>query len=159
QRRYSEAVAAADRTLAVEPGNPAVRFACALADLHLRADTEPGHEAAQRILTEDPSGMDAVADMWFELGLCRRDAAEMAKALASLPPEGIVPFRGIQAPRLFYEGWAARSRNDAKAAETAFTAARVELEKIVREQPNEAEPLCTLGMIDAALGRKEHAVR
>ena len=44
------------------------------------------------------------------------------------------------------------------AAETAFTAARVEMEKIVREQPDYAQALCVLGMIDAALGRKEDAI-
>jgi serine/threonine protein kinase len=158
-RRFPEAVAWMDHAVAIEPGNPAMRFGRAIGELYWRADPQPAHEAAQRIMTEDPSGMDAVADLWFELGLCRRDAAEMAKALASLPPEGIIPFRGLQAPRSFYEGWAARTRNDATAAETAFTAARIEVEKIVREQPYEAEPLCTLGMIDAALGRKEDALR
>jgi Flp pilus assembly protein TadD len=33
------------------------------------------------------------------------------------------------------------------------------MEKIVREQPDYAQALCTLGMIDAALGRKEDAIR
>ena len=33
------------------------------------------------------------------------------------------------------------------------------MEKIVREQPDYAQGLCGLGMIDAALGRKEDAVR
>jgi tetratricopeptide (TPR) repeat protein len=62
-------------------------------------------------------------------------------------------------PRSFFEGWAAHARNDAASAQTAFTAARVEMEKIVREQPDYAQALCTLGMIDAALGRKEDAIR
>ena len=33
------------------------------------------------------------------------------------------------------------------------------MEKIVREQPDYAQALCVLGMIDAALGRKEEAIR
>jgi serine/threonine-protein kinase len=33
------------------------------------------------------------------------------------------------------------------------------MERIVREQPDYAQALCTLGMIDAALGRKEDAIR
>jgi tetratricopeptide (TPR) repeat protein len=65
----------------------------------------------------------------------------------------------VRTPRSFFEGLVARVRNDAAGAETAFTAARVEMEKIVREQPDYARALCVLGMIDAALGRKEDALR
>ena len=52
-----------------------------------------------------------------------------------------------------------RARNDAAGAETAFIAARGEMEKIVGGQPDYAQALCVLGMIDAALGRKEDAIR
>jgi hypothetical protein len=62
-------------------------------------------------------------------------------------------------PRSFLEGLAARVRNDLAGAARAFTAARVEMETIVREQPDYAQALCGLGMIDAALGRKEDAIR
>ena len=148
-RRFSEAAAWMDRTVAIEPGNPAMRFGRALADLYSRANTQPGYEVAQRIMTEDPSGMDAVADMWLDLALCRRDPTEMARALASLPA-GRHPF---------WEGVAARARNDATGAEAAFTAARVGAEKIVREQPDDFAALSVLGVIDAALGRKEEAIR
>ena len=44
-------------------------------------------------------------------------------------------------------------------ARSAFTAARAEQEKIVQAQPNYGPPLCVLGLIDAALGRKEEALR
>jgi TolB-like protein/Tfp pilus assembly protein PilF len=78
----------------------------------------------------------------------------MASALASLPPEGTY---GV--PRSFSEGLAARVQNDATAAEKAFTAARVALEKVVHEQPDYAQALSTLAMVDAALGHKEDALR
>jgi serine/threonine-protein kinase len=107
-------------------------------------------------MTENPTGMDKVTDMWFELALCRRDANEMAKALASFPPD--FPIRGVPRTRAFCEGLAARAQHDMKGAERAFTAARVEVEKIVRDQPDDARALCVLGMIDAALGRKEDAL-
>ena len=45
------------------------------------------------------------------------------------------------------------------AAEAAFSAARDEMDKLVREQPEYAEALSVLGMSDAALGRKEEALR
>jgi Flp pilus assembly protein TadD len=44
-------------------------------------------------------------------------------------------------------------------AQSAFIAARAAQEKIVQAQPNYATALCALGLIDAALGRKEEALR
>ena len=58
-------------------------------------------------------------------------------------------------PRSFFEGLAARAQSDANDSKIAFTAARGEMEKVVRDQSFHAQALCVLGMIDAALGRKE----
>ena len=44
-------------------------------------------------------------------------------------------------------------------AQSAFTTARAEQEKIVQAQPDYGPPLVVLGLIDAALGRKEEALR
>jgi serine/threonine-protein kinase len=61
--------------------------------------------------------------------------------------------------RLFVEGLIARMAKDDDKARMAFTAARAEQEKAVATQPNYGPPLCVLGLIDAALGRKEEALR
>jgi serine/threonine-protein kinase len=45
------------------------------------------------------------------------------------------------------------------AARGAFTNARRELVEIVRDQPDYAAALCALGVVDAALGNKEDAIR
>ncbi len=157
-RRFSEAAAAWDRALAITPGAATLRVWRAQVDLESRADTRPMQEVIQSIMTEDPGTADAIAERWLYLALCRRDDKEMASALASLPLEVLASWN-IAVPRSFYEGLAARARNDATSAEKAFTAARVEMEKIVRAQPDYPEALCALGMIDAALGRKEDALR
>jgi serine/threonine protein kinase/Tfp pilus assembly protein PilF len=158
ERHFSEAAVAWDRVLAVAPGDASTRVWRALVDLDSRAETKPAYEAIQNIVTEDPSAVDSIAEHWLYLALCRRDAAEIAHALASLPPDGIVR-RDLLMPRSFCEGLAARTRGDVAGAETAFTAARVEMEKVMREQPDYAQALCVLGMSDAALGRKEDAIR
>ncbi len=44
-------------------------------------------------------------------------------------------------------------------ARSAFTEARAEQEKIVQAQANFGPPWCVLGLIDAALGHKEEALR
>jgi len=157
-RRFPNMAGALDRALAAAPSDANTRVVRALVDLESHADTQPGYEAIQNIVAEDPSAVDAIADQWLYLALCRRDTVEAARALASLSPEGIIPFN-VRISRYFCGGVAARAREDASAAETAFTAARVEMEKVVREQPNYAEALCVLGMTDAALGRKEEALR
>ena len=50
------------------------------------------------------------------------------------------------------------TKDEAK-ARAAFTAARAEQEKIVASATGLWTALCVLGLIDAALGRKEEAIR
>jgi TolB-like protein/Flp pilus assembly protein TadD len=161
QRRFSEAAPYWDRAVAVAPDDPTQPVLRARLTLESRADTQPRHEAIHSVLAKDPSAVDRIADQWFDVALCRRDVGEMASALASLPSEGMIPgvAGDVAMPRSFLEGLAARVRNDLAGAARAFTAARVEMETIVREQPDYAQALCGLGMIDAALGRKEDAIR
>jgi TolB-like protein/predicted Zn-dependent protease len=157
-RRFQEAAAAWDRVLAVVPGDSSTRVWRALVDLDSHAETQPAYEAVQNVVRNDPSAVDAIAEQWLYLALCRRDVVEISSALASLSPEGIFP-SNVRLPRSFCEGLAARTRGDAGASERSFTAARVEMEKIVREQSDNAQALCVLGMIDAAMGHKEDALR
>jgi tetratricopeptide (TPR) repeat protein len=52
-------------------------------------------------------------------------------------------------------------KGDEDGARVAFNAARTEQEKVVRAQPDDftqGHALCTLGLIDAALGRKQEAL-
>jgi len=49
-------------------------------------------------------------------------------------------------------------KDDAK-ARVAFTAARADQDEVVRANPDDAGALCVLGLIDAALGRNEEALR
>ncbi|HEY3601947.1 MAG TPA: hypothetical protein VGK72_08315, partial [Chthoniobacterales bacterium] len=65
----------------------------------------------------------------------------------------------INFPRTFCEGLAAQARGDAVAAQNAFLAARIEVEKAIRDQPDYGPIHTVLGLIDAALGRKEEAIR
>ena len=50
-------------------------------------------------------------------------------------------------------------RGDQPAARAAFINAQKELEKMLHDQPDYAEALCALGVIDASLGNKEDAIR
>ena len=157
-RRFSDAAGALDRALAASPGDATSRVARAFVDLDSRGETQPARDAIHAVVAEDPSAVDAVAEQWFYLALCRRDSKEVARALASISPEGIIPVN-VRMPKNFCEGVAARARGDAPAAELAFISARAEMAKLVDEQPEYAEALSVLGMSEAALGNKEDALR
>src|SRR5262249_10050884 len=60
--------------------------------------------------------------------------------------------------RDFWLGAVARMKGDMVAASAAFNAARIEQEEAVRARPDDALLLSSLGVIDAALGRKEDAL-
>jgi len=65
---------------------------------------------------------------------------------------------GMQFSRAYLQGSVARMKGDAAAAHAAFTVARAQQEEAVRAQPDYGPPLGVLGLIDAALGRKEEAL-
>ena len=157
-RRFPEMAQALDRAIAASPGDATSRVARALVDLESRAETQPAREVIQDVVTEDPGAIDAIAEQWFYLGLCRRDSTEIGRALASITAEGIVPI-AVRMPRTYCEGLAARGLGNTSAAESAFTSARAEMAKLADEQPDYAEALSVLGMCEAALGNRANALQ
>src|SRR5262249_5375574 len=89
--------------------------------------------------------------------LCERDPAAAARAVAAIPETGIST--DINFSRSYCQALAARVTGNTAAAQTAFLAARAELEKTIREQPDFGQKDTVLGVIDAALGRREDAIR
>ncbi len=156
-RRYPEMRAAADRAVVIVPDDGLTRVFRAAVDFYCCANPRPALKTIHEVVTADPNVASSVADIWFDLALCERDNAEIARALSAISETGSQP-AFVTFPRAFCEGLAARVRNDPDAARSAFAAARAELERITREQPQFASPLAVLGMVDAALGRKEEAI-
>ena len=157
-RHYLDMAGALDRAIAASPGDATSRVARALVDLESRGETQSARETIHSIVAEDPSAVDAIAEQWFYLALCRRDANETARSLASIAPEGTVPVN-VRMPKNFCEGIAARARGDTPAAEAAFASARAEMAKLVDEQPEYAQALSVLGMSEAGLGNRHDAVQ
>ena len=162
QRRYDQMAAPLDRALEVAPKSVENRIARAQVDLHWHADTRPLHAAIEAILAEDPSAASILAEHWMNLALCERDPASGNRALAALNdrtfgPSTIQPAMQFSHP--FADGLIARMRGDSAAARVAFTAARTQQEELIHTQPEHGPTLCVLGLIDAALGRKDEALR
>jgi TolB-like protein/class 3 adenylate cyclase/Tfp pilus assembly protein PilF len=157
-RYFPDAIASLDRALTLVPKDPGTRAQRAVANLEWRADTNPLHKVIRKIIGEDPSAAGGIADRWLCLALCERDHDAAINALAVMTGDGCRN-EGVPLPRTWCEGVAARARGDDLAARAAFTSARVQIEKIVLAQPDYAEALCVLGLVDAGLGRKEEAIR
>jgi len=157
-RQFPEMAAVCDRILAITPADSLTRVTRGAVDFEWHADTSPLHAIINDIIAKDPNAGAAFAQDWFVHALCERNPVEIRSALAVIPREGITSVT-VRICRPFYEGLAARSLKETEAANKAFVVARAEMEKIVQAEPDYPQALSMLGMIDAALGRKENAVR
>ena len=158
-RRYAEEKSVLDRALAIQPKDVDTQVARAFVEFHWKADTRPLHQMLDSIRATNPAATQSIADGWLICALAERDpvAAKNAAMAAGANP----PFtdEAVNFSRAFVEGVIARMTKDEDKARSAFTTARAEQEKVIEVQPNYGPPLCVLGLIDAALGRKEEALR
>ncbi len=156
-RQFGAMAAALDRALAIAPRDLDSRVTRAFVELEWKADPRPLHQTIDALLAENPDSASDLADQWLYLSLCERDQAAAARAVAAIPATGTST--DLNFPRSYCQALAARARGDAPAAQTAFLAARAEVEKTALEQPDYGPVFTVLGLIDAGLGRKEEAIR
>jgi serine/threonine protein kinase len=155
-RRYADAKSMFDRALAIEPNDLDLQARREAVELNFKADARPLHQWLDSIRATNPG---AIARWWLlECALAERDAAAAREALSEFG-EQMFDIQLVNFTPRFMEGLTARMTNDKHKAQLAFTAARAEQEKIVQAQPDYGPALCVLGLIDAALGRKEEALR
>ncbi|HEX4708791.1 MAG TPA: protein kinase [Candidatus Udaeobacter sp.] len=157
-QRYADEATMLERALAIKPDDLDTKVARALMEVDWKADTRPLHRLFDEIRAKHPADVDNVADSWLICALAERDPTA-AEAALSASGENPLSDDVIQFNRPFVEGLIARMTNDPDKARAAFIAARAAQEKAVQTQPNYGPSLCVLGLIDAALGRKEDALR
>ena len=156
--RYADETSVLERALAVEPDDVNTKVEFAAVQFHWKADTEPLHQTIDSIRATNPGALPNVASDWFSCALAEHDLAAAKNALDAFGDTGLTDYT-VHLNRALLEGVLARMVNDADKARSAFTAARAEQEKIVQAQPDYGPALCVLGLIDAALGRKDAALR
>ena len=156
--RHAEAIAALDRALAIVPDNVETRTSRDAFYLFWKADTGPLHQTIDAILAQGPGAIVSAANSWFLCALAEGDPAAAERALVALSDNPCWFDSAIILSRSFGEGLLARMTKDEARARTAFEAARAKQEKIVQAQPDYGPALCVLGLIDAALGRKDLAL-
>ncbi|PYR96185.1 MAG: hypothetical protein DMG16_28555, partial [Acidobacteria bacterium] len=160
-RRYAEAKTWLTRAVAVaEPDDIHIKLALPEWELDVNADPRPLHQAIDSLRATNPvAGTSAIAHDWLFCALAERDATAAKEALSTLSDSKIWLVDKVQVNRAFVEGLIARMTNDDAKAQSAFTAARADQEKVVQARPDFGPSWCVLGMIDAGLGRKEEALR
>ncbi|MFZ1218170.1 MAG: protein kinase, partial [Chthoniobacterales bacterium] len=152
--RYADAVATLERVLRIVPESTETQTNLDAYHLFWRADTEPIRRTIEAFAGR-PGAIDS-AELW---GWATRDAAATERGMAEGGDDNPCWAEGvIVLSRNFGEGLLGRMTNDEGKARAGFTAARAQQEKLVEAQPNYGPALCTLAMIDAALGQKELAL-
>ena len=157
---YEQEVKVLDRILALHPDRKPARIWRAFVEVDQRADTKPLRVAIEKILANDPASEKDpfVVGMRFDLALFDRELDAAASFAAALSPRNSLGYE-LELNRDFWVGLVARLKGDEASARAAFMRARAQQEEENRVHPDDVELLCGLGMIDAALGRKEEALR
>ncbi|HJY53554.1 MAG TPA: protein kinase [Candidatus Udaeobacter sp.] len=159
-RRYAEQKSNFDRILAIEPNNLMAKAQRAFVEVNWKADIRPLRQLIDDIRATNPAAMRQIAPWWLTCALAERDVAAAREALLAFDESRFgLDLDAVHFPRAFVEGVIARMAKNENNAQLAFTAARAEQEKIVQAQSDYGPAWCVLGVIDAALGRKEDALR
>jgi TolB-like protein/Flp pilus assembly protein TadD len=158
-RRFAEEESVLDRALAVEPNDLDTKLERAAVDFYWKADPRPLHQMVDSIRATNPGATQDIADFWLQYALAERDAVAAKNAVIAAGEDPPFTEEAVTFSRLFMEGVIAGMTKDEAGARAAFTAARAEQQKIIEAHESYGPPLCVLGLIDAALGRKEEALR
>ena len=157
---YDQMAKVMDHIIVLRPDRKLPRLIRAGIERDGRADTGPLRAVIEKILTNEPgSDKDPDVTSWrFDLALSDRDLETAASIAAALPLKQTRYAGFNQGSRDFWLGVVARLKGDVAAARAAFVRARTETEEELRVHPDDIGLLSDLGLIDAALGRKQEAL-
>src|SRR5438093_1471135 len=157
-RDYGQAKAIFDRIIALEPTYVWRARWIAFA----RGDLRPVQDVLGKNFTDNPALLRTEGAVCFAMALWARDPVAADRVLAAITENTFgVRMGSVVSTHAYAAGLVARMKGDEDGARAAFSAARTEQEKVVRAQPDDltqSVELCSLGLIDAALGRKQEAL-
>jgi serine/threonine protein kinase/Flp pilus assembly protein TadD len=157
---YDQMARVIDRIVAVQPDRNKPRIIRAGIEVDRRADTRPLRAAIEKALANEPGSAEDpfVTGYRLNLALCNRELDAAGSIAAALPLKQSLDAGFNEGSRDFWLGVVARLKGDAVAARAAFMRTRADLEEEIRVHPDDMGLLSRLGLIDAALGRKEEAL-
>jgi tetratricopeptide (TPR) repeat protein len=146
---YERVMDAGERT-------PIVQFRQASATFNGTANSKPLREVLAKSPDMDIAG--GQTSVRVLLALIDGNYAEADRVLAVSPRQDFQDI-DFSFPKAWFEGLIARTKGDSERAITAFSAARTTLEQRLIVKPEHARTIAVLAQVDAALGRKELAIR
>jgi Tfp pilus assembly protein PilF len=157
---YDQMTRVMNRIIAVQPDRQRAQIIRAGIEVDRRGDTRPLRAAIERALANEPGAAEDpfVTGYRLDLALRDRDLDAAGSIAAALPLKESLDAGFKEGSRDFWLGVVARLKGDAVAARTAFMKVRTKLEEELRVHPDNMALLSDLGLIDAALGRKEEAL-
>jgi serine/threonine protein kinase/Tfp pilus assembly protein PilF len=158
-RRFAEEKSILDRALAIDPNDLVNNLERAALEFYWKADTRPLHQMLDSVRAANPAATEDIAEYWLLCALAERDAAAATNAVIAAGENPAQTDEAVSFSPSFMKGVIARMTKDDAEARTAFAAARAEQEKLPQTPQSYGPALCVLGLIDAALGRKEEALR
>ena len=158
-RRFAEEKSVLDRALAIDPNDLVNNLERAALEFYWKADTRPLHQMLDSVRAANPAATEDIAEYWLLCALAERDAAAATNAVIAAGENPAQTDEAVSFSPSFMKGVIARMTKDDAEARTAFAAARAEQEKLPQTPQSYGPALCVLGLIDAALGRKEEALR
>jgi TolB-like protein/Tfp pilus assembly protein PilF len=158
QRRFPEAVQTYERVMGAGERTPIVQFRQALATFSGTANSKPLREVLAKSPDMDVAGGQTPVRVLFALIDGNYAQADRVLAASSRQDFQDIDF-SFYFPKGWFEGVIARTRGDSGRAITAFSAARTVLEQRLVVKPEHARTIAVLAQVDAALGRKELAIR
>jgi serine/threonine protein kinase len=158
-RRFAEEKSILDRALAIDPNDLVNNLERAAMEFYWKADTRPLHQMLDSVRAGNPAATEDIAEYWLLCALAERDATAATNAVIAAGENPAQTDEAVSFSPSFMKGVIARMTKDDAGARTAFAAARAEQEKLPQTPQSYGPALCVLGLIDAALGRKEEALR
>ena len=152
-RDWSAAAACYKRALEIMPDFASPKIGLAYLELFRNGNPAAGSKILQNI----PAGSDRkgmVPEARWELAMVERDYATAEKIVAD---SSLKDFP--DAPKTFYQGRIACARGEIESAQSYFAAARPDIEKEVRDDPDDAERHRRLGLLYAYMQRRDDAIR
>ena len=159
-RRFREDEQTIDRIMNLEPDEQGLKVWKAYDAMGEKADLKN----LLNVLETLPAALKDRADIIssrFQAAVFARDWTNAEEILGHSANEEFffTDTPGAKVPRKCLEIWLARLRGRNPATEVRFTADRDQLKRNVEAHPEDAVLLSMLGIIDAALGRKEEAIQ
>ena len=157
-RRYRDAEHLCDRLIELNPDKPIFKLQKAAAAFFTTADLVRFRATLERLRPAMEESID-LAYVRLYAAVHARDWSEARGILNNSRSEEFpFPFYCVVVPRECIDLWISRLQRGHPPTEHRVAVARDQLKRKVDERPEDARLLSALGLVDAALGRKEEAI-